>query len=314
MSLDLMNALLAVYKGELKRQEPMAKHTTFKVGGPCDFYVKPASMEDLRIAVAFLSTQGVPLTIAGGGSNLLVADDGVKGAVITLSGIKEKITHKVKGHGVTVRVPAGTLTSKLCSFAAEKGFSGLTFATGIPGTMGGALAMNASTEPSGWETVVKEIEVVERSGKVKTFSADALSFSYRNLAIGGENRLCGGFPIIVSVTLHLSKGDAAGLLKARDEKLKRRKASQPVNLPSPGCFFKNPAGGPPAGQLIDELGFKGQRQGGAMVSEVHANYIVNTGDATAEDILTLARRIQDEAQRVRGISLQEEVTLVGNHP
>ena len=311
MGLDLMNALLAVYQGELKRNEPMARHTSFRVGGPCDLFVKPKSLDDLRIAVSFLTSQSIPLTFVGDGTNLLVRDGGIEGAVICLADLTEPLTESRQGEAIILEVPAGVKTQHLCRMAAEKGYAGLTFATGIPGTLGGALTMNASTEKTGWETVVQKITVVKRSGKKETLKAEAFDFHYRRLSIGGKDRLHLDFPGIAAATLVLTPGNPAQLEADRQEKLSRRKASQPVSLPSAGCFFKNPETGPSAGQLIDELGMKGRQIGGAQISERHANYIVNTGSATAQEILDLAHQVRENVFKKKGTRLEEEVTLVG---
>lgn len=310
-SFDPITALSALYQGVLRRDEPMTRHTTFKVGGPCDLYLEPASLEDLRIAVAFLTQQGIPLTVVGDGTNLLVRDGGIPGAVIALGGIESAITEAASGEEIRLTVPAGVKTQHLCRHAAVRGYEGLNFATGIPGTVGGALAMNAGTATGAFGDIVVSITVIERSGTMRTVTRDALTLAYRHLAIEGKGRHDEGFPIIVSAVIRLTKGDKEGLISEREALLAKRKASQPVNLPSAGCFFKNPAGGPPAGKLIDDLGLKGETQGGAKVSELHANYLVNTGAATASDLLTLAERIKERVRAAYGIQLEEEVTLVG---
>ena len=310
-ALACIDALSALYQGVIKKGEPMARHTSLKVGGPCDLYLEPATLEDLRIAVAFLTQQGMTLTTVGDGSNLLVNDGGVDGAVISLSGMETSVEEECHGDAVHLTVPAGMKTQKLCRFAATKGYAGLNFLAGIPGTVGGALAMNAGTTPIAFESVLESLTIVEISGKIRTVKRDALCLDYRQLSIEAKGRMDADFPIITSARFHLSRGDKTTLMDERTGLLAKRKASQPVNLPSAGCFFKNPPGGPPAGKLIDDLGLKGETQGGAKISELHANYLVNTGGATASDILTLARRIKNRVRQNHGIELEEEVTLVG---
>ncbi|BCS94460.1 UDP-N-acetylenolpyruvoylglucosamine reductase [Desulfoluna limicola] len=310
-ALSPIDALSALYQGVLKKEEPMARHTTFKVGGPCDLYLEPGSLDDLRIAVAFLTQQGLPLTVVGDGTNLLVRDGGIEGAVISLAGIDIAIKEEKTDGEIFLTVPAGVKTQHLCRFAAVRGYQGLNFATGIPGTVGGALAMNAGTDRGAFGDIVESLTLLDAPGKLRTVEAVALDFAYRHLAIEGVTRHDADFPIIVSARLRLGLGDRDALVSEREELLARRKASQPVNLPSAGCFFKNPPQGPPAGQLIDGLGFKGAIQGGAKVSELHANYLVNIGSATAGDILTLAGRIKERVKQTHGIQLEEEVTLVG---
>ena len=310
-ALDPIAALSALYQGVLKKGEPMARHTTFRTGGPCDLYLEPESLDDLRIAVAFLTQQGMPLTVVGGGSNLLVRDKGIEGAVISLAGLDTQIAETREGESTILTVPAGAKTQHLCRYAAMNGLEGLTFATGIPGTVGGALAMNASTDPKGFGSIVDALTVVDISGKIRTVPRSALEIGYRHLAIDGKTRHDDGFPIIVEVKLRLTSGDSDALLAQRESLLARRKASQPVGQASAGCCFKNPEGGPSAGKLIDDLGLKGEAVGGATVSELHANYLVNAGGATTADILELAARIKEKVQKAHGITLEEEVTLVG---
>ena len=310
-ALSPIDALTALYQGVIKKEEPMARHTTFKVGGACDLYLEPGSLDDLRIAVAFLTQQGIPLTVVGDGTNILVRDGGIEGAVISLAGIDTAIDDKKADGTIFLTVPAGVKTQHLCRFAAVRGYQGLNFATGIPGTVGGALAMNAGTDKGAFGEVVESLTLIDVSGKLRTVEAGSLDFKYRHLAIEGMTRHDADFPIIVSARLRLEAGDREALVSEREALLARRKASQPVNLPSAGCFFKNPPQGPAAGQLIDGLGFKGETVGGAKVSELHANYLVNIGSATADDILTLAGRIKERVQQTHGIQLEEEVTLVG---
>jgi len=309
--LDPIAALSALYRGVLNKEEPMARHTTFRLGGPCDLYFKPESLDNLRIAVAFLTQQGMPLTVVGDGTNLLVRDGGIEGAVISLTGLDTAITETREGDTIILTVPAGVKTQHLCRFAAIRGYKGLNFATGIPGTVGGALAMNAGTDAKGFADIIDALSVVDISGKVRTVSRQALDIGYRCLTIGGKTRHDKGFPVIVTVRLRLTPGDCEVLVTEREALLSRRKASQPVGLASAGCFFKNPPEGPPAGKLIDDLGLKGEAVGGARVSERHANYLINTGEATTADILALAARIKEQVQKTHGIDLEEEVTLVG---
>lgn len=309
--LDPIAALSALYRGVLKKGEPMARHTSFRLGGSCDLFLEPGSLEDLRIAVAFLTQQGVPLTVVGDGTNLLVKDDGIEGAVISLAGLDTAITETREGGAIFLSVPAGVKTQHLCRFAAVRGYKGLTFATGIPGTVGGALAMNAGTDAKGFGDIVDALTVVDSSGKARTLSRPALEIGYRHLAIDGMTRHEPEFPIIVAVRLRLTPGDRETLVTEREALLARRKKTQPLGVASAGCYFKNPPAGPPAGKLIDDLGLKGEAVGGARVSELHANCLVNTGSATTAEILALAARIKARVRKTHGIELEEEVTLVG---
>ncbi len=306
-----IEALLPRYQGVIRREEPMARHTAFKVGGACDLYLAPESLDDLCMAVATLSREGIPLIVVGGGSNLLVKDGGIEGAVITLAGLDTTLDEEVAGETVFLTVPAGIKTQRLGRFAAQKGYAGLNFTTGIPGTLGGALAMNAGTTPVAFEGILDALTVVDRSGEIHTVSRHALTLSYRHLTIGGKDRHDEAFPIIVSARLRLTRGTREALMTERKRLLKKRTQSQPVHLPSAGCFFKNPPQGPSAGKLIDDLGLKGETHGRAQVSPLHANYLVNTGGATAADIIALATRVKERVKRRHGIQLDEEVTLVG---
>ena len=289
----------------------MSRHTAFKVGGTCDLYLAPKGLDDLRIAVAFLSRQGIPITVVGGGSNFLVKDGGIEGAVISLTGFETPIDAEMSGEAVFLTVPAGIKTQRLCRFAAEKGYAGLNFTAGIPGTLGGALAMNAGTTPIAFDHILHSLTVVELSGAMHTLGREDLHLAYRHLAIEKKSRHDRGFPIIVSACLRLTHGEDETLMAERLALLKKRKASQPIHLPSAGCFFKNPPEGPSAGKLIDDLGLKGETHGKAQVSHLHANYLVNTGGATAADIIALATRVKEKVRQSHGIQLDEEVTLVG---
>ncbi|WP_300667940.1 UDP-N-acetylmuramate dehydrogenase [Desulfoluna sp.] len=304
-------ALSALYHGVLRKEEPMARHTSFRLGGPCDLYLEPESLDDLRIAVAFLTQQGVPLTVVGDGTNLLVRDGGIQGTVLSLGTMDSAIEEDRQKNSVFLTVPAGVKTQHLCRFAAVKGLLGLNFATGIPGTVGGALAMNAGTDIGAFGDIIESLMVIDPVGTVRTVSRDEIDIAYRHLAIDGKTRKDEGFPIIFSARLRLKAGDRETLMTQRESLLCRRKSSQPVGLASAGCYFKNPPAGPPAGQLIDSLGLKGEAEGGAQVSELHANYLVNTGKATTAEVLMLAARIKERVQQTHGIQLEEEVTLVG---
>lgn len=208
--------------------------------------------------MAFLTQQGIPLTVVGDGTNILVRDGGIEGAVISLAGIDTAIDDKKADGTIFLTVPAGVKTQHLCRFAAVRGYQGLNFATGIPGTVGGALAMNAGTDKGAFGEVVESLTLIDVSGKLRTVEAGSLDFKYRHLAIEGMTRHDADFPIIVSARLRLEAGDREVLVSEREALLARRKASQPVNLPSAGCFLKTRPRDRRRGNLLTASASKGR--------------------------------------------------------
>jgi len=298
-------------KGKVSFDEPMAAHTWFRVGGPADAYVVPESADELVSLVKWLAGENIFYLVIGGGSNLLVKDKGVRGVVIDMAARLKGLSVAAGGAvAVVVRAMAGEHLNRLCRFAIDKGLAGMNFAIGIPGTVGGAIMMNAGTADSSIQDVLVKATILFPDGRVEVLSDTSLDFEYRGLKFPDPYDemhppviLDGSFQLYPSNPEELA-AEAAALLKKRQER-------QPKGGASAGCFFRNPEIGEPAGALIDRAGMKGVRQGDAQVSEMHANFILNRGRATAADILQLMAAVQTAVYDKFGISLKPEVRIVG---
>ncbi len=293
--------------------EPMARHTWFKVGGPAEALATPADMDHLERLLTWCRDSRIAWLILGGGSNLLVRDGGIAGVVISLRRCLTKIESADAGAaGVHLTAQAGVKLPVLCRYCIEHGFSGLNFALGIPATVGGALVMNASTARGSMADVLESLGCLQPGGPRVSFARRDLAFSYRRLAFkpGGDG--CGQDPVIVDGTFALQPADRKMLADEAVRILADRAARQPVDQPSAGCFFKNPPAGRSAGELIEKAGLKGRQIGGARVSEKHANFIVNAGGATAGDILDLMDLVQGRVSAEFAVDLLPEVKIVGH--
>ena len=295
----MMAALQNSVRGKLSLQEPMARHTTWRVGGPAERYFEPADLEDLVLFMSGLS-EGEPLMWLGLGSNLLVRDGGIKGTVIVTSGLLNEIGLSENG---LVRVEAGVACAKVARFCARQGLVGAEFLAGIPGTMGGALAMNAGAfGGETWERVAA-VETLDRHGVIRVRKPEEFEVAYRHVR-GQEGEW------FVAAHLDLQSGDAESATARIRELLDKRNQSQPIGLPSCGSVFRNPQGDY-AARLIEACGLKGCCIGGACVSEKHANFIINTGAATASDIEAMINKVQETVEQVHSIRLVPEVHIVG---
>jgi UDP-N-acetylmuramate dehydrogenase len=287
-------------RGELRSDEPLARHTSWGVGGPARSFYRPADAADLA---AFLSQldPNEPLLWLGLGSNLLVSDTGFAGTVIQTQGC---LTGLERAGDQGVRAEAGVSCAKVARFAARLGLAGAEFLAGIPGTMGGALAMNAGAHGGETWDWVHRVHTIDRRGKIRERLPDAFDIGYRHVEIPrGE--------WFLDAELQLTPGDDKACLERIREVLERRGRTQPIGLPSCGSVFRNPPGDH-AARLIEAAGLKGLRIGGAQVSEKHANFIINTGAATASDMARLIERVQTEVERRSGIRLIREVRRVGD--
>ncbi len=285
--------------------EPMKNYTSFKVGGNADLLALPEDSRQLKHLILKARKLGIPITLLGGGTNILVSDKGIRGLVVITKQLKSKIDLiDTDSSTMTIIAGAGERLSKICRFAINNTLTGLEFAAGIPGTIGGAIKMNAGTKSSEMSTVVKSIEVLNHNTlELETIEANLLNFSYRHLYLKG---------IIVSAAITLKKGDQKQIEQIFKHHLNRKNASQPVSFASAGCFFKNPArGSRSAGELIDRSGLKGMKVNGAAVSEKHGNFIVNLGDASCQDILLLKEQIQKIVFEKFKIKLETEVRIAG---
>ena len=285
--------------GQLLRDEPMSRHTTFRVGGPADAMYFPESEEQLCAALSAAKTRGIPALVIGNGSNLLVRDGGVRGLVIVLG---ERFA------GVTVRADelcacAGASMARVAQAAQSAGLGGLEFVSGIPGTLGGGCAMNAGAYGGQLSDVLVDARVW-LDGEVRVLTRDEMQMGYRTtlpLKKGG---------VVLSARFRLHADDPAAIQDRMRELNARRRDKQPLNFPSAGSTFKRPEGHF-AGALIEQAGLKGITIGGAQVSEKHAGFIINTGGATAADILTLIGRVQEVVEAQFGVRLEPEVRILG---
>ncbi len=283
----------------VRRNEPLAGHTTLRVGGPADVYVEPASEADLAGVLALCREQGLAFFVMGRGSNLLVRDGGFRGVAICLAQAQFRRIHV---DGERLRCGAGAKLKNVAVEAKRNGLSGLEFLEGIPGSVGGALRMNAGAMGGATFDVIESVRLMDFAGTVREFTPKEMDVAYRCCAALKNH-------IALSAVFKGTPAPRAEIEKRMQAFSERRWSSQPA-APSAGCMFKNPAA-IPAGKLIDELGLKGTRVGGAVVSAEHGNFIVNEGSATARDVLELIAILQRRAKAERGIDLQTEVEIIG---
>lgn len=280
--------------------EPMTKHTSFHIGGPAELMAQPQSEAELQSLLVKAAEAAVPVTLVGNGSNLLVRDKGIRGLVIKLGSMLRDI--KVSGNVLTFG--SGVSLAQASKKAAELGLSGMEFAVGIPGSIGGAVYMNAGAYDGEMSKVVKSVRVMDAAGEVSELSAGELDFGYRHSALQGSGK------IVTSVTVELAAGDKQAIAEKMADFSNRRITKQPLELPSAGSMFKRPPGYF-AGTLIDQTGLKGYTVGGAQVSTKHAGFVVNIGGATAADVLQLISDVQAKVFAAHGVHLEPEVLVLG---
>lgn len=280
--------------------EPMKEHTTFRIGGPADYLIFPASMEDVAFVFRCLKKHDIPFVILGNGSNVLVLDKGIRGAVIKFN----SPISAIRKDGNMLTAGAGALLRDVSKFAAESGLSGMEFACGIPGSIGGAVFMNAGAYDGEMKNIVSAVRAISPEGEVMQFAANELGFGYRH-SIFQENGCA-----ICEVDLTLASGNAEEINEKIAGFTKRRESKQPLEMPSAGSTFKRPEGYY-AGTLIEQTGLKGFAVGGAQVSDKHAGFVVNAGDATAQDVLALIRQVQDRVFEKHHVKLFPEVRVLG---
>ena len=283
----------------IRRDEPLAKRTTLRVGGPADVYVEPASEQDLQTVLSFCRERHLAFFLLGRGSNLLVKDGGFRGVVICLA---HPHFCRIECADQRLRCGAGAKLKAVAVEARRNGVAGLEFLEGIPGSIGGALRMNAGAMGGAVLQVVESVRLMDFDGHVQERAANELSAAYRSCPTFQNH-------IALAAVLCGEPGSSEAIERRMQEFSRKRWNSQPA-APSAGCIFKNPAA-IPAGKLIDELGLKGTRVGGAVVSAEHGNFIVNEGAATARDVLALIELIRQRARRERGVELETEVQIVG---
>ena len=286
-------------EGRVLRDEPMAPHTTFRIGGPADLFVTPSSAEEVAAALSAVRAAGAPAYVVGNGSNLLVDDAGLRGVVVCTA-------EALRGTAVDGRVmtcDAGVSLREASEAACERGLSGLEFACGIPGTVGGAVFMNAGAYDGQVSDVLVSALVLDAEGRVSELAASELALGYRTSRVRTDGLVC------LRATFELAEGDRAAIRARMDELTARREDKQPLDMPSAGSTFKRPEGHF-AGKLITDAGLKGCRVGGAQVSEKHAGFVVNAGGATAADVRALIAHVQDEVERRFGVRLEPEVRML----
>lgn len=288
--------------------ESMARHTTFKVGGPADLFFAPATKGELIGVIKRSRDLDIPVILVGSGTNLLVRDRGIRGLVVTTKRMNKDldlaITTDPEG---TITASSGVILGAAARFAMDRGMAGFEFCAGIPGTVGGAVMMNAGTSLGTIADILVSLEVVSGDGKIITIDRSELSFAHRKLMFDSLDPCM----FVLGARFRVFAGDKQQIRDRWLSLLELRHASQPGKVASAGCFFKNPDGGMPAGLLIDRAGLKGQRFGNAMVSKIHGNFIVNLGGATALEILTLKRIVQDEVRKKFNVDLKPEVKIEG---
>lgn len=280
--------------------EPMSRHTSFRIGGPADVLLLPRTVADLRTIVALSREIDLPFTAIGNGSNLLVRDGGLRGLVLKVA---ENLS-EVRFTGTRGYAQSGALLAAVSRQAAVHGLSGLEFAVGIPGTIGGGVMMNAGAYGGEMKDVVTRVTVVDEEGRLRTLTAPELEFGYRSSILQSRPW------IVAEVELELRKGDPERILALMSHNQYLRESKQPLSLPSAGSVFKRPPGRY-VGPMVEQLGLKGFRIGGAQVSEKHAGFIVNRGDATAADVLALIEHVRRRVHEAFGVWLETEVRIIG---
>ena len=284
----------------LLENESMAKHTTFRVGGNADMYVSVKSVEELSSLIKLARATDTPFTVIGNGSNILVKDKGIRGLVIEIgSGMS---AYELKGNMIYAEV--GILLSRLASLALNNSLTGMEEISGIPGTLGGGIYMNAGAYGGELKNIVKTVTYIDEYGEEKTVTADECEFGYR------KSIFTSGGKYIISAVIELSEGDRTEISEKMADYAKRRREKQPLSLPSAGSTFKRPEGYF-AGALIQESGLKGYKSGGAMISDLHAGFVVNYDNATSQDILDVIKHTQETVLDKFGVMLETEVKIIG---
>ncbi len=283
------------------QNESMAKHTTFRVGGEADFFVEIGSAEELSNIIKYLKQTDHQYFILGNGSNLLVGDKGYEGVILHLG---ERFSD-ISVDGLSITAKAGALLSVVAKTAAKENLSGMEFASGIPGTIGGAVVMNAGAYDGEMKQIITEVTVMDENGEVMTLDNETMEFGYRTSII--KNRPF----IVLSAKMTLEEGDAEAIRAKMDDFAERRRSKQPLEFPSAGSTFKRPEGYF-AGKLIMEAGLRGYRIGGAQVAEKHCGFVINMGNATAADISELMEEVTERVEKQFSVTLEPEVIRLGN--
>lgn len=300
MTDEILRRLQAAFPEAVHLHEPMSRHTTFDIGGPADALVVPRTIEELQQVVQFCGEHELPIFVMGNGSNLLVRDRGIRAVVIKVAGAMSTVTLTEEG----MEAEAGISLAALARAAVDASLGGLEFAAGIPGTLGGAVLMNAGAYGGEMKDVIARVWAMDYAGQLHEFQAEELNFGYRHSALQGKEL------IVVKAALRLQPQDPDTSQAIIADLAARRRAKQPLHLPSAGSTFKRPPGHY-AGALIQDAGLKGKRIGGAEVSTLHAGFVVNVGGATAADVEQLIYHVQETVHEKFGVRLEPEVRIVG---
>ena len=298
---EIIKELQTLNIGKVKENELLANHTTMKIGGPADLFIEPSSVENLKKVMSVINKHGLNWRAIGRGSNLLVSDKGIEGVVIKLS---SGLDH-LEIDGTTITVGGGHSLVSLATLISKKGLAGLEFASGIPGSVGGAVYMNAGAHGSDISKILTRAHVLFENGSMEWLSNEEMKFSYRTSVL--QNKRPG---VVVESVFDLTAGDRAAIVAQMQKNKDYRKETQPWNFPCAGSIFRNPLPNY-AGKLIETAGLKGFSMGGAKISEMHGNFIVNAGNATAADVLALIQHIKDTIFNLYGVKMETEVEIVG---
>ncbi len=295
------------FKGEIRRNEPLSRHTSFAIGGPADVMAYPVDRDDLLALLREIKAKGVHFFLLGGGTNLLVRDGGFRGVVISLKNLRtialEREYRSIGGSFAVVLAEAGVSLPKLLAFTAEEGLTGLEFAAGIPGTVGGAVCMNAGTAAGEIGDVIDTVTLISMEGRLVTKGREEMGFGYRTSSIPEGH-------LVLDMRVSLRRGEKDTIQARIRDLMDARKKNQPLGLPNAGSMFKNPHE-ESAGKLIEAAKLKGRRVGDAQVSDKHANFIVNLGKAKASDVLSLMDIVKQTVLDVHGVRLEPEIKIVG---
>jgi UDP-N-acetylmuramate dehydrogenase len=300
----LRNKFSEIVSGKVLFDEPMSRHTSMRVGGPADALVFPGSLEELSRVCKILQYFQTPFVPIGNGTNLIVKDGGYRGTVISLKDIKNISLTERAAKQAALYADAGIALSEIVLLTAEKALTGMEFCAGIPGSIGGAVKMNAGAYGTEIKDTIETVGLINGSGEIQECKRDMLKFSYRNLDLPES-------AIITGASFLLNRGIKKQIQTRIKEIMGMRKTKHPLEYYNAGSIFKNPAGGISAGQIIDELGLKGTQIGGAKISEKHGNFIVNVSNAKAIDIIALIDMVKKKVREDRGIDLETEVKIIG---
>lgn len=287
--------------GKVKRNERLSQHTTMKIGGPADIFIEPSSLENIQKVMTFLKERQIPWRAIGRGSNLLVSDKGIEGVVIKLGSGLDHLTI----NDSTITVGGGHSLVSLSTLISKKGLSGLEFASGIPGSVGGAVYMNAGAHGSDISKILTKAHILFEDGSMEWITNEEMEFTYRTSVL--QKKRPG---IVLEAEFQLTKGDRTAIVSQMQKNKDYRKETQPWNFPCAGSIFRNPLPNY-AGKLIEDAGLKGYQMGGAKISEMHGNFIVNAGNATAKDVLDLIQYIKDTILHLYGVKMETEVEIIG---